>query len=90
MLFYSFALRYNGVTKFLAIGKLFMNKPRGFMDKFGVPIVERYIDDDRYAVFDVKDILYNLGLVNCKDNNESIYKVIWPYAVFREKLDKKK
>jgi hypothetical protein len=76
MLFYSFALRYNGVTKFLAIGKLFMNKPRDSMDEFGVPIVGRYIDGDRYAVFDVEDILYNLGLVNCKDNNENIYKVI--------------
>ena len=90
MLFYSFALRYNGVTKFLAIGKLFMNKPCDFMDEFGVPIVGRYIDGDRYAVFDVEDILYNMGLVTCKDNNESIYKVVWPYAVFDEKLDKRK
>ena len=67
-----------------------MNKFGDFMDKFRVPIVGRYIDGDRYAVFDVEDILYNLGLVNCKDNNESIYKVIWPYAVFGEKLDKRK
>ena len=35
-----------------------MNKPRDSMDdEFGVPIVERYIDGDRYAVFDVEDIL---------------------------------
>ena len=66
-----------------------MNKPGDFMDEFGVRIVGKYIDGDRYAVFDVEDILYNLGLVNCKDNNESIYKVIWPYAVFGEKLDKR-
>ena len=57
MLFYSFALRYNGVTKFLAIGKLFMNKPCGFMDKFGVPNVGRYINGNWYAAFGVKDIL---------------------------------
>jgi hypothetical protein len=67
-----------------------MNKPRDSIDKFGVPIVGRYIDGDLYAVFDVEDTLYNLGLVNCKDNNESIYKVIWPYAVFDEGLDKTK
>jgi hypothetical protein len=48
------------------------------------------VDGDRYAVFDVKDILYNVGLVNYKDNNKGIYKVIWPYAVFGEKLDKRK
>ena len=53
-----------GITRFLAIGKLFMNKPGDFMDEFGVPIVGRYIDGDRYAVFDVEDILYNVGLVN--------------------------
>ena len=44
---------------------------------------------DRYAAFDVEDILYNVGLINYKDNNEGIYKVIWPYAVFEEKLDKR-
>ena len=67
-----------------------MNKPRDSMDEFGVPNVGRYIDGDRYAVFDVEDTLYNLGLVNCKDNKESIYKVICPYAVFDEQLDKRK
>jgi hypothetical protein len=77
------------LTKFLAIGKLFMSKPCDFMNKRGVPIVGRYIDGDQYAVFDVEDILYNVGLVNYKDNNESTYKVIWPYAVFGEKLDKR-
>jgi hypothetical protein len=30
-----------------------------------------------------------VGLVNCKDNNESIHKVIWPYAVLGKKLDKR-
>jgi hypothetical protein len=74
-----------------AIEKLFMNKPGDFMDKFRVPIIGRYIiDGDWYAVFDVEDILYSVGLVNYKDNNEgSIYKVIRPYAVFSEKLDKR-
>lgn len=67
-----------------------MNKPGDSMDKFGVPIVESYVDDDRYAVFDVEDILYNVDLVNYKDNNEGTYKVIWRYAVFGEKLDKRK
>ena len=67
-----------------------MNKYDGdSMDKFGVPIVGRYINDDQYAVFDVEDIFYNLGLANYKDNNESIYKVIWTYAVLGEKLDKR-
>ena len=55
-----------------------------------VPVVGSYIDGDRYAVFDVEYILYNVGLVNYKDNNEGTYKVIWPYAVFGEKLDKRK
>ena len=41
-----------------------MNKPGDSIDKFGVPIVGRYIDGNRYAVFDVEDILYNVGLVN--------------------------
>ena len=67
-----------------------MNKPGDSMDEFGVPIVGKYIDGDRYAVFDVEDILYNLGLVNYKDNNEGVYKVIWPCAVFGEKLDRRK
>lgn len=58
-----------------------MNKPGDSMDEFGVPVVGSYIDGDRYAVFDVEDILYNVGLVNYKDNNEGTYKVIWPYAV---------
>jgi hypothetical protein len=35
-----------GITKFLAIEKLFMNKPGDSMDEFGVPIVERYINGD--------------------------------------------
>ena len=66
-----------------------MNKPGDSMDKFGVPFVGRYIDGDWYAVFDVEDILYNVDLASYKDDNESIYKVIWPYAVFGEKLDKR-
>jgi hypothetical protein len=37
-----------------------MNKPGDSMDEFGVPIVGKYIDGDRYAVFDVEDILYNV------------------------------
>ena len=74
-----------GITRLLAIGKLFMNKPGDSMGEFRVPIVEWYIDGDRYAVFDVEDILYNVGLINYKDNNEGIYKIIWPYAVFGEK-----
>jgi hypothetical protein len=54
-----------------------MNKPAGdSMDEFGVPIVGRYINGNRYADFDVEDLLYNVGLVNYKDNNEGIYKVI--------------
>jgi hypothetical protein len=73
-----FAHLHCGITKFLAIGKLFMNKPGNFMDEFGVPIVGRYINGGRYAAFDVEDVLYNVSLVNYKDNNESIYKVIWP------------
>ena len=67
-----------------------MNKPGDFMDKFGVPIVGRYINGGRYAAFDVKDVLYNVSLVNHKDNNESISKVIWPYAVLGEMLHKRK
>ena len=66
-----------------------MNIPKNFMNKFGVPIVGRYIHGDRYTVFDVKDILYNVRLCNYEDNNEGIYKVICPYAVFGEKLDKR-
>jgi hypothetical protein len=67
-----------------------MNKPAGdFMDAFGVPIVGRYINGHRYAVFGVEDILYNVDLVNYKDNNEGIYKIIWPYAVFGERLNKR-
>ena len=66
-----------------------MNKPGDSMDKFAVSIVGRYIDGDRYAVFDVEDILYNVSLINYKYNNESIYKAIWRYAVFGEKLDKR-
>ena len=84
-----FTYLHCGITKFLAIGKLFVNKPSNSMDKFGNPIVGRYIDDDRYAVFGVADILYNVDLVIYKDNNESVYKVIWPYAIFDEKLDKR-
>jgi hypothetical protein len=38
-----FTFLHCGITKFLAIGKLFMTKPGDSMDKFGVPIVERYI-----------------------------------------------
>ncbi|KAG2189959.1 hypothetical protein INT46_002877 [Mucor plumbeus] len=30
-------------------------------------------------------IVGSLGLINYKDNNESTYKVIWPFAVFGEK-----
>jgi hypothetical protein len=76
------------ITKFLAIGKLFISKPGNSMDEFGDPIFGRYIDGDWYAVFDVEeDILYNVGLVNYKDNNEYIYKVIWPYVVFGENFD---
>ena len=45
-----------------------MNKPGNSMNKFGVQIVGRYIDDDWYAVFDVEDILYSVGLINYKDN----------------------
>jgi hypothetical protein len=66
-----------------------MNKPGDFMDEFGVPIVGWYIDGDCYAVLNVEYILYNVGLVNYKDSNEGIYKVIWPYAIFGEKLDKR-
>jgi hypothetical protein len=65
-----------GINKVLGIGKLFMNKPGNSMDKIRVSIVGRYKDGDWYAVFDVEDILYSVGLVNCKDNNESIHKVI--------------
>ena len=79
-----------GITKFSVIGKLLMNNPGDFMNKFGVPIVGRYIDGDRYAIFDVEDIFHNVRLCNYKDNNESIYKVIWPYAVLSEKLNKSK
>ena len=86
MLFHSL---HCGIIKFLTIGKLFMNNSENFMDEFGVPIVGKYIDCDWYAVFDVEDILYNVGLVNYKNNNEGIYKVICPYAVFGEKLDKR-
>ena len=66
-----------------------MNKPGDSMDEFGFPIVGRHINGDRYAAFDVEDILYNVDLTNYKDNSEDIYKVIWPYAVFGEKLDKR-
>jgi hypothetical protein len=75
MLLHSFALWYNGITKFLAIGKLFMNNSGNFMDEFEVLIVGRYIDGNCYTVFDVEDILYNVGLINYKDNNEGIHKV---------------
>ena len=30
-----------------------------------------------------------MGLISYKDNKEVIYKVIWSYAVFGEKLDKR-
>jgi hypothetical protein len=53
-----------------------MNKPGNSMDKFRVSIVGRYKDGNWYAVFDVEDILYSLGLVNYKDNNDRIYKII--------------
>ena len=67
-----------------------MNKPAGdSMNEFGVPIVGRHIIGDWYAVFVAEYILYNVGLVNYKDNNEGIYKFIWPYAVFGEKFDKR-
>jgi hypothetical protein len=66
-----------------------MNKPGNSMDKFGVSSIGSYMDGDRYAVFDVEDTIYNMGLINYKDNNEGIYKVIWPYVVFGEKLDKR-
>ena len=60
------------------------------MDEFRIPSVGRYIiDGDRYAVFDVENTLYNMSLINYKDNNEGIYKVIWPYVVFGEKFDKR-
>ena len=62
-----------------------MNNPGDSMDEFGDPIVGRYIDGNRYVAFDVENILYSLGLINYKDNNESTYKVIWPFAVFGEK-----
>ncbi|KAG2211565.1 hypothetical protein INT46_006581 [Mucor plumbeus] len=76
--------------RIFAIEKLFMNKPGDSMDKFGVPITGRYIiDGDLYAVSDVEDILYSVVLVNYKDGKEGIYKVIWPYAIFSEKLDKR-
>ena len=66
-----------------------MNKPGGSMDEFGDPIVGRHIDGNRYVNFDVEDIPYNVGLINYKNNNESTYKVIWLFAVFGEKLDKR-
>ena len=78
-----------GITKSLATGKVFINKPDNSMHKFAVPIAGMYIDGDQDAVFDVEDILYNVGLVNYKDNNERINKVVWPYAVFGEKPDKR-
>ena len=73
---YYFTHLHCGVTKFLTIGKLFINKPGNSIDKFGVSIVGRYIDGNRYAAFEVEDILYKVGLINYKDNNESIYKII--------------
>ena len=80
-----------GITKFLAIGKLFINKPGDSMDEFEVAIVgrRRYISGDWYAAFDVEAILYNVGLVNYKNNNEGSYKVIWPYVVLDKRLVKR-
>jgi hypothetical protein len=43
----------------------------------------------QYKVFDVEGIFYNLRLCNYEDNNEGTYKVICPYALFGEKLDKR-
>jgi hypothetical protein len=43
----------------------------------------------QYTVFHVEGIFYNLHLCNYEDNNEGIYKVICPYALFGEKLDKR-
>jgi hypothetical protein len=40
-----------------------MNKPRDSMDEFGVPTVGRYIGGDRYAVFDVEYIIYNIYFI---------------------------
>jgi hypothetical protein len=74
-----------GITKFLAIVKDFMNKPGNSMDESGVPIAGKNIDNDRYEVFDVEGILYNVGLVNYKDNNESIYKVLSGHMLYLAK-----
>ena len=48
-----FTYLHCGITKFLAIGKLFMNKFGDALDEFGVPIVGRYINGNLYATFDV-------------------------------------
>ena len=62
-----------------------MNKPGDSMDEFGAPIAGKYIDNDRYAVFDVEDIFYNVGLVNNKDNKESIYKALSGHMLYLAK-----
>ena len=87
---YYFTHLHCGINKLLAIEELFMNKSGNSMDEFGAPIVRRYINGDWYAAFDVEDILYNVGLINYKDNNECIYIVKWLYySVFGEKLNKR-
>jgi hypothetical protein len=40
---YCFTHLHCGIIKFLAIEKLFMNKPGNSTDEFGVPIVGRYV-----------------------------------------------
>lgn len=88
-----FVYKHCGETKLLAFGRLFMSNGISptdrSLDKFGVPIVkESPQNGSRYAVFDVQDIVHNVGLVEYNLNLKTpSYKVIWPYAVFGERLD---
>jgi hypothetical protein len=63
-----------------------MNKHGDSMDKFGVPIVDRYINGDRYAVSDVEDIFYNLGVASYGKKRKIENLKICSYLFFYTKL----
>ena len=61
------------------------------MDEYGIPIVlsnSRGIEFQKIAVCDVTDIIEGVGLVSYSSTRNK-FKVIWPYALFYKKLDKR-
>ncbi|OAD07816.1 hypothetical protein MUCCIDRAFT_104758 [Mucor lusitanicus CBS 277.49] len=53
------------------------------LDEFGVPVViENYPGVINYTVFDIQDVVHDVGLVECREGLRGSYKVIWAYTIF--------